>query len=251
MSVIETNQQTDEDTMSLHIGDIAPDFTADTTEGTIKFHEWLGDSWGVLFSHPKDFTPVCTTELGYVARIKPEFDKRNVKVIGLSVDPIDSHAKWSQDIAETQGHAPNYPLIGDPERKVADLYDMVHPNASDTATVRSAGAPSRASTGTGLSRPPSASRRPPTTTGVNTLGMPMEARIAVTTEPRWNHTSRRMSRSAATAVNGMARSSMFISPVSSWSFARTLSAPSMPARANLKSSSRNTSRWRSPDVHAT
>ncbi len=123
--------------MAIRLGDDAPNFTADTTEGTIDFHEWLGDSWGVLFSHPKDFTPVCTTELGYVARIKPEFDKRNVKVIGLSVDPIDSHAKWSQDIAETQGHAPNYPLIGDPERKVADLYDMVHPNASDTATVRS------------------------------------------------------------------------------------------------------------------
>ena len=123
--------------MAIRLGDDAPNFTADTTEGTIDFHEWLGDSWAVLFSHPKDFTPVCTTELGYVARIKPEFDKRNVKVIGLSVDPIDSHAKWSQDIAETQGFAPNYPLIGDPERKVADLYDMVHPNASDTATVRS------------------------------------------------------------------------------------------------------------------
>ena len=123
--------------MSLRLGDTAPDFTAQTTEGEINFHEWLGDSWGVLFSHPKDFTPVCTTELGYVARIKPEFDKRNVKVIGLSVDPLDSHAKWSEDIAETQGTAPNFPLIGDPDKQVADLYDMIHPNASDTATVRS------------------------------------------------------------------------------------------------------------------
>jgi alkyl hydroperoxide reductase subunit AhpC len=123
--------------MAIRLGDEAPNFTAETTEGPIDFHEWLGDSWGVLFSHPKDFTPVCTTELGYVAKIKPEFEKRNVKVIGLSVDPIDAHEQWSQDIAETQGQAPNFPLIGDPDRKVADLYDMIHPNASDTATVRS------------------------------------------------------------------------------------------------------------------
>lgn len=123
--------------MALRLGDIAPDFTADTTEGTINFHEWLGDSWGVLFSHPKDFTPVCTTELGYVARIKPEFDKRNVKVIGLSVDPIDSHGRWADDIAETQGTPLNFPLIGDADRKVSDLYDMIHPNANDTLTVRS------------------------------------------------------------------------------------------------------------------
>ena len=114
-----------------------PDFTADTTQGTISFHEWLGDGWGVLFSHPKDFTPVCTTELGYVAKIKPEFDKRNVKVIGLSVDPVESHVKWEQDIEETQGTAVNFPMIGDPDRKVSDLYDMVHPNANDTLTVRS------------------------------------------------------------------------------------------------------------------
>jgi thioredoxin-dependent peroxiredoxin len=123
--------------MAIRLGDVAPDFTADTTQGTINFHEWLGDSWGVLFSHPKDFTPVCTTELGYVARIKGEFDKRNVKVIGLSVDPVESHERWEADIAETQGTAVNYPMIGDPERKVSDLYDMIHPNANDTLTVRS------------------------------------------------------------------------------------------------------------------
>jgi thioredoxin-dependent peroxiredoxin len=123
--------------MAIRLGDTAPDFTAETTQGTIRFHEWLGDSWGVLFSHPKDFTPVCTTELGYVARIKPEFDKRNVKVIGLSVDPVDSHVKWEGDIAETQGTPVNFPMIGDPDRKVSDLYDMIHPNANDTLTVRS------------------------------------------------------------------------------------------------------------------
>ena len=123
--------------MAIRLGDVAPDFTADTTQGTITFHQWLGDSWGVLFSHPKDFTPVCTTELGYVAKIKPEFDKRNVKVIGLSVDPVDSHVKWERDIEETQGTAVNFPMIGDGDRKVADLYDMIHPNANDTLTVRS------------------------------------------------------------------------------------------------------------------
>ena len=101
--------------MTLRIGDTAPDFEADTTEGRIKFHDWIGDSWAVLFSHPKDFTPVCTTELGYMAKIKPEFDKRNVKIIGISVDPVDRHAKWADDIKETQGIAPNYPMIGDPE----------------------------------------------------------------------------------------------------------------------------------------
>lgn len=123
--------------MTVRIGDTAPDFTAPTTQGTINFHEWLGDSWGVLFSHPKDFTPVCTTELGAVAHLKPEFDKRNVKVVGLSVDPVESHEKWEADIEETQGAAVNFPMIGDPERTVANLYDMVHPNASDTLTVRS------------------------------------------------------------------------------------------------------------------
>jgi thioredoxin-dependent peroxiredoxin len=123
--------------MAVRLGDTAPDFTADTTQGTVNFHEWLGDSWGVLFSHPKDFTPVCTTELGYVAKIKPEFDKRNVKVIGLSVNGLEDHAKWDADIEETQGTALNFPLIGDPDKKVADLYDMIHPAASDTATVRS------------------------------------------------------------------------------------------------------------------
>ena len=123
--------------MSLRLGDIAPDFTAQTTEGTINFHEWLGDSWGVLFSHPKDYTPVCTTELGMAARLKPEFDKRNVKIIGLSVDALDSHAGWSKDIEETQGAAVNFPMIADDDRKVSDLYDMIHPNANDTLTVRS------------------------------------------------------------------------------------------------------------------
>ncbi len=123
--------------MALQLGDIAPDFEADTTEGHIHFHDWLGNSWGVLFSHPKDFTPVCTTELGAAAKLKPEFDKRGVKVIGLSVDPLDAHRVWSKDIEETQGFAPNFPMIADPDRKIADLYGMIHPNASDTATVRS------------------------------------------------------------------------------------------------------------------
>jgi thioredoxin-dependent peroxiredoxin len=123
--------------MSIRLGDTAPDFTAETTQGTVHFHEWLGDCWGVLFSHPKDFTPVCTTELGEAARLKPEFEKRNVKVIGLSVDPLDSHHGWEKDIEETQGTAVNFPMIADPDHKVADLYDMIHPNASDTFTVRS------------------------------------------------------------------------------------------------------------------
>lgn len=123
--------------MAIRLGDIAPDFTAVTTEGTIRFHEWLGDSWGVLFSHPKDFTPVCTTELGSLAGLKKEFDKRNVKVVGLSVDPVDSHQRWAADIKETQGNALNFPVIADSDRKVSDLYDMIHPNANDTLTVRS------------------------------------------------------------------------------------------------------------------
>ena len=123
--------------MAIRLGDTAPDFTAESTEGTIRFHEWIGDNWCVLFSHPKDFTPVCTTELGYMASIKSQFEKRGVKVIGLSVDGVSDHQKWSKDIEETQGHAPNYPLIADPERKVANLYDMIHPNALDTLTVRS------------------------------------------------------------------------------------------------------------------
>lgn len=123
--------------MPIRLGDIAPDFVAESTDGTIHFHEWLGDSWGVLFSHPKDFTPVCTTELGYVAKIKPEFDRRNVKVIGLSVDSVDSHVKWEGDIEETQGTAVNFPMIGDSDRTVSNLYDMIHPNANDTLTVRS------------------------------------------------------------------------------------------------------------------
>ena len=122
---------------ALQLGDEAPDFTAETTEGTVRFHEWMGDGWAVLFSHPKDFTPVCTTELGEVARIKGEFDRRNVKVIAISVDPLESHMKWADDIKETQGHAVNFPLIADPDRRVADLYGMIHPNASDTVTVRS------------------------------------------------------------------------------------------------------------------
>ena len=123
--------------MAIRIGDTAPNFQAETTEGTINFHDWMGDGWAVLFSHPKDFTPVCTTELGECARLKPEFDKRNVKVIGLSVDPADSHHKWAEDIKETQGHALNFPVIADKDKQVADLYDMIHPNASDTFTVRS------------------------------------------------------------------------------------------------------------------
>lgn len=123
--------------MALQLGDTAPDFEAASTDGPVRFHEWLGDGWGVLFSHPKNFTPVCTTELGYAAKLKPEFDRRGVKVIGLSVDPLDAHGRWARDIEETQGAALNFPLIADPERKVADLYGMIHPNASDTATVRS------------------------------------------------------------------------------------------------------------------
>lgn len=123
--------------MAVRLGDIAPDFKASTTIGEISFHEWLGDSWGVLFSHPKDFTPVCTTELGYVAKIKPEFDKRNVKVIGLSVDSVESHLEWEKDIEETQGTAVNFPMIGDPDRTIAHKYDMIHENADDTLTVRS------------------------------------------------------------------------------------------------------------------
>ncbi len=123
--------------MAIRLGDDAPDFTAVTTEGTIDFHEWKGDSWAVLFSHPKDFTPVCTTELGYLASIKGEFDRRDVKIIGLSVDDIDNHAAWASDIEETQGTAPNYPIIADSDRKVSNLYDMIHPNADDTLTVRS------------------------------------------------------------------------------------------------------------------
>jgi alkyl hydroperoxide reductase subunit AhpC len=123
--------------MALRLGDIAPDFTAETTHGTIRFHEWKGSSWAVLFSHPKDFTPVCTTELGAVAKIKSEFDKRNCKILGLSVDPLGAHVEWSKDIAETQGMAPNFPMIADADRKVSTLYDMIHPNASDSFTVRS------------------------------------------------------------------------------------------------------------------
>ena len=122
---------------TLRLGDEAPDFTVPTTEGTVSFHEWKGDSWAVLFSHPKDFTPVCTTELGRVAALKPEWDKRNVKVVGLSVDGVAEHKAWSQDIEDVTGSALNYPLLADPDRKVADLYDMIHPNADDTLTVRS------------------------------------------------------------------------------------------------------------------
>jgi alkyl hydroperoxide reductase subunit AhpC len=123
--------------MAVRLGDDAPNFTATTTDGELNFYDWKGDSWAVLFSHPKDFTPVCTTELGTVARLKPEFDKRNTKVIGLSVDPLESHLEWEKDIEETQGTAVNFPMIADPDRTVADLYDMIQPNASDTMTVRS------------------------------------------------------------------------------------------------------------------
>jgi len=124
--------------MSLHIGEEAPDFTAETTTGTIRFHEWIGDGWVILFSHPKDFTPVCTTELGYMAGLKSEFDKRNCKIIGLSIDSVSDHQAWSKDIAETQGHTPTYPMIGDTDLKVAKLYDMIHPNASGAAKERTA-----------------------------------------------------------------------------------------------------------------
>ena len=123
--------------MSLRLGDIAPDFSAETSEGKVDFHNWLGNSWGILFSHPKDYTPVCTTELGAVAKLKGEFDKRNVKVIAVSVDPIESHKGWIKDINETQGCSVNYPIIADPDRNVATLYDMIHPNANDSLTVRS------------------------------------------------------------------------------------------------------------------
>lgn len=122
--------------MMLRLGDMAPDFEAETTEGRIRFHQWMGGSWCVLFSHPKDFTPVCTTELGMLAKLKPEFDRRNVKIVGLSVDGVDDHRRWAADIEETQGVALNYPLIGDRDRNVADLYGMIHPNALDTMTVR-------------------------------------------------------------------------------------------------------------------
>jgi alkyl hydroperoxide reductase subunit AhpC len=124
--------------MALQIGDIAPDFIANTTEGELSFHQWIGDGWAVLFSHPKDFTPVCTTELGYMAKLKPEFDKRNTKVIGLSVDPVENHARWSKDIEETQGFAPNYPMIGDTELAVSKLYNMLPATAGVTSDGRTA-----------------------------------------------------------------------------------------------------------------
>jgi alkyl hydroperoxide reductase subunit AhpC len=123
--------------MGLHIGSVAPDFTQESTEGTIKFHEWIGNKWAVLFSHPKDFTPVCTTELGMAAKLKPEFDKRNVKIIAISVDPVESHKKWIGDIEQTQDTKMNFPILGDADRKVSTLYDMIHPEANDTLTVRS------------------------------------------------------------------------------------------------------------------
>ena len=123
--------------MTIRLGDIAPDFEAQTTQGPLRFHEWKGNSWAILFSHPKDFTPVCTTELGAVAALKGEFEKRHCKVIGLSVDSVESHVRWEGDIKDVTGHTVNFPMIGDPDRKVANLYDMIHPNASDTTTVRS------------------------------------------------------------------------------------------------------------------
>ena len=124
--------------MSIRINDTSPDFTAETTQGTINFHEWIGDGWAVLFSHPKDFTPVCTTELGYMAKLKPDFDKRNVKIIGLSVDPVEKHRGWSKDIQETQGYAPNYPMIGDPSLAISILYEMLPVNSGDTSEGRTA-----------------------------------------------------------------------------------------------------------------
>jgi thioredoxin-dependent peroxiredoxin len=127
-----------ESSMALRIGETAPDFEAETTEGNLKFHQWLGDSWGIFFSHPKDFTPVCTTELGYMAKLKPEFERRNTKVIGLSVDPVDRHQSWARDIEETQGHAPNYPMIGDTQLRISKLYDMLPQDAGDTSDGRTA-----------------------------------------------------------------------------------------------------------------
>ena len=124
--------------MALRLGDEAPNFTAETTQGTINFHEWLGDGWGVLFSHPKDFTPVCTTELGYMASLKPEFDKRNVKIIGLSVDPIENHKRWSEDIGEATGHSPNYPMIGDTDLKISKLYGMLPAEVAGSSEGRTA-----------------------------------------------------------------------------------------------------------------
>jgi alkyl hydroperoxide reductase subunit AhpC len=124
--------------MSLSIGEVAPDFEAQTTEGPIRFHDWIGDSWAILFSHPKDFTPVCTTELGYMAKLKPDFEKRNVKIIGISVDPVDDHKRWANDIKETQGHAPNYPMIGDPELSIAKLYGMLPASSGSTSQGRTA-----------------------------------------------------------------------------------------------------------------
>ncbi|HEX3451242.1 MAG TPA: peroxiredoxin, partial [Isosphaeraceae bacterium] len=124
--------------MSLRINSEAPNFTAETTQGVIDFHEWIGNGWAILFSHPKDFTPVCTTELGYMAGLKPEFDKRNCKIIGLSVDPVDNHSRWAKDIEETQGHAVNYPMIGDPQLKVVKLYDMLPAEAGDASEGRTA-----------------------------------------------------------------------------------------------------------------
>ncbi len=123
--------------MALHIGSVAPDFTQESTEGTIKFHDWIGNKWAILFSHPKDFTPVCTTELGRVAKLKPEFEKRNIKVIGVSVDDVDSHKRWVKDIEDTQGVRMNFPILGDADKKVSKLYDMIHPEWNDTLTVRS------------------------------------------------------------------------------------------------------------------
>ena len=124
--------------MTLQLGDKAPDFEAETTEGPISFHDWIGDSWCVLFSHPKDFTPVCTTELGYMAKLKPEFEARNCKIVGLSVDPVDNHREWAKDIAETQGHAVNYPMIGDTDLKIAKAFGMIHPNVNGTSEGRTA-----------------------------------------------------------------------------------------------------------------
>lgn len=123
--------------MTLRLGDVAPDFTAETTQGPVRFHEWKGNGWAILFSHPKDFTPVCTTELGAAAKLKPEFEKRNVKMMGLSVDPVESHQRWEKDITDVTGQTVNFPMIGDADKKVSDLYGMIHPNASDTMTVRS------------------------------------------------------------------------------------------------------------------
>jgi|GEM_PF-6031719 len=184
--------------MPIRLGDFAPDFTQDSTAGPIRFHEWLGGSWGVLFSHPRDFTPVCTTELGEVARLKSEFEKRNVKVIGLSVDPLRDHNGWAADIEETQGQKLNFPLIADGDRSVSLLYDMIHPNASETFTVRSVFVIAPAPTG-GLSRQSAVGGRQENATGTYCRRLPTADRRPAFSYNR-EHANRRIARDRALCV---------------------------------------------------